>query len=334
MPNLDNDVFRSYIYNDPSSSRDNFLAQIYKSKILDAVKGQGNFGVAPEDKPLKIAPIPVVPIQNTLTASPQTEGNTEEYNALKKLAMTPPPDSHSKYWGKNIIGKMPRDRFVQSMGMLANVLSPKKGIGDPLLDVAGGAYNERMKREYEESGNALKRRLLTAQIEHEEAAAKDTAATTKAADLTELLYQDEAGVYQWGLFDKKTGALVKPIRKATPKDVDFKEGAEKYLPGEEDRLAFENIYNIPPNLPPEVRASLYDSPEYIGALTNNAHPSLLGSVVDKFNFNSWYEKTYGVKPTPGQLNAWRSENPQGGSSKSNKAGEQKQTLDAIFKGQY
>lgn len=92
---------------------------------------------------------------------------TAPVNAMTASAAAP-PDSLSDYWGQKI-GKtnMPLDQFVQLTGMAANAIAPQTAggrLGRNLAALGGGAYDERMKREYETPNKLLQRKLLNAQI--------------------------------------------------------------------------------------------------------------------------------------------------------------------------
>ena len=170
----------------------NWLANILKLKRLENIGGQGNFAISPEGtmgtsvsekaQPTgtfdamgrRVAPIPIAGQQPTVTPSS---------NALRKFvnffkpqkqipvdvnAQSQQPDELSNYWKKPVLGKMPRDQFVQLMGTVAQSLTPNEWsgrLGGSLAQVGGSAYGERMRREYEAPGNALRRRLQAAQIQ-------------------------------------------------------------------------------------------------------------------------------------------------------------------------
>lgn len=97
---------------------------------------------------------------------PGYEGMTPE-----QINAQPQPDSLSEYWKKPVIGKIPRDQFVQMAGMIANALAPNEWsgrLGAALANNAGQMYQERMNREYNAPDNAIKRRLEEAQIKYYE----------------------------------------------------------------------------------------------------------------------------------------------------------------------
>jgi hypothetical protein len=83
-----------------------------------------------------------------------------------------PSNALLDYWKQPVIGKMPLDQFVQIAGALGGAFgtgstgrqTPMGRVGNVLSQIGGAAYAERMKREYEEPTNVLRKRLLEAQV--------------------------------------------------------------------------------------------------------------------------------------------------------------------------
>ena len=147
--------------------------------------------------------------------------NINDQNYLRQLALQDQPDELSEYWKKPIIGKMPRDQFVQMTGMIANALAPDTWsgrLGAGLAGMGGGAYAERMKREYQKPEDMLRRRFLAAQIKKYEEPDRPN-----ASDFAEDYELDpQTNKYNKVSINKITGEK-RVIRQAFPGEV------EKYI---------------------------------------------------------------------------------------------------------
>lgn len=245
MPYDPNPYKYNDIPNDPGL--ENWLANKLKLKRLENINGQGNSGINPDENsniPLykniqptgtfetntgkQVNPIPLSnqsyitsPSQNFLNQYYKPQNQTMlPQNQIETNILPPQPDEFSNYWKQAVVGKMPRDQFVQLMGTVAQSLAPNEWsgrLGGNLAAQAGAAYGERMRRQYEAPMNALKTRLTEAQIGHLNAQANALGRPPKVST-TNMMYQDENGNYNWGLFDE-SGNLVKILRPAVPKEI-------------------------------------------------------------------------------------------------------------------
>jgi len=100
-------------------------------------------------------------------ALPKSEFATPAASTTSTAPITPATSpipgqtSLEKYWGQPVWkGGMPLDQFVQLTGAAAHAFAPEEPsgiLGKSLSDIAGGAYKERMRREYEGPNELLKR---------------------------------------------------------------------------------------------------------------------------------------------------------------------------------
>jgi hypothetical protein len=136
------------------------------STTVPAVAKEPNILAAP----VVSAPIPVT--SNVLTTPTTVRPFTSA--PANMLLADGTPDTHSQYWGQKVgAGKfnVPLDRFAQMAGMVGHAFDPTgpMGIlGKDVSNMAAGAYQERMKREYDSPNALLKRRLVEAQIKQAE----------------------------------------------------------------------------------------------------------------------------------------------------------------------
>jgi len=128
----------------PDTMNQNWLTKAYTPKTIAPRED-----LAPEVSPVLQTP-PIIPTvkspKNLLTA----------------------PDSLSKYWGQKVGTAqtgIPLDRFVQLAGMGAKMFDPQNPIANELMKMGGGAYGERMQREYDAPNKLLQREIATAQLD-------------------------------------------------------------------------------------------------------------------------------------------------------------------------
>ena len=181
----------------------NGLNEMLRRKRLKSVIGQGggNMGLNPQDEEIVSPPVvrgnflndynPTMDVSPPTRLTPDTTQKPTIGNGIRdyfnppqpppqpgyegmnpeQINAQPQPDSLSEYWKRPIIGKIPRDQFVQVAGMIANALAPNEWsgrLGASLANNAGQMYQERMNREYNAPDNAIKRKLAEAQIKYYE----------------------------------------------------------------------------------------------------------------------------------------------------------------------